>query len=552
MNGAEALLGALEKEGVQTIFGYPGGAIMPVYDALLDSKIDHILTRHEQGAVFAADGFARSTGKVGVCLATSGPGATNLLTGIANAHMDSVPMVVITGQVGRGLLGTDAFQEVDIVGMSLPVVKDSILVESADGVASAIHRAFQIAGSGRPGPVLVDLPKDVQQESLTEDRIAAPELPEATPATCSPDGRDVEECRRLMAQAERPVIYAGGGIGISGAVSEFVSFAESLGAPVVFTLQGLGALPGDHPQSLGMLGMHGWPAANLAVHRSDLLIVVGARLDDRATGKIETFAPDANLVHIDIDPAELGKLRRPSIAVVADLAKALPLFRGRIGADSWLESCRSCDDRRVADQAKGELSPAKLLRRLVREMAEDAVVSCDVGLHQMWVAQHLNFSNPRQHLTSGGLGAMGYGVPAGIGALCADPEFKVLTVTGDGSFMMNIQELATITRYRLPLKILLIDNARLGMVRQWQELFNAERYSEVDLSDNPDFVEVAKAFGIPGRHISKNEEIDDGIHALLSATGPYLLQASIHPEDKVWPIVPAGQSNQDMLTGEPS
>jgi acetolactate synthase-1/2/3 large subunit len=548
-SGARLLVRTLERLGVEVVFGYPGGAIMPVYDALTGSGLKHILVRHEQGAAFAADAYARSTGKVGVCMATSGPGATNLITGIANAMMDSVPMVCITGNVATHLMGTDAFQEIDILGVTLPIVKHSWIVRDAADVPAVIEEAFHVARSGRPGPVLVDLPKDVQVGMAVDD--FGFHYPNEVPPL---DHAAIAEAETLIRTAERPLIYIGGGVKIAGAVGSLRDFAERTGIPSVATLNGLGTMRTDAPGFLGMLGMHGTRAANEAVQDSDLLIVFGARFDDRATGKLNGFAPHARVIHFDIDPAEIGKLRAAHVAVVGDIKAGIETLTGRIAAaplaiDPWIIRSDSNARRhafRYDAPGEGVYAPA-LLNELSKAAGDRFVAACDVGQHQMWVAQHCAFSRPEAHLTSGGLGAMGYGLPAGLGAKLANPEAHVVTVSGDGSFMMNIQELATLRRYGVALKIVLLDNASLGLVRQWQELFFEENYSEVDLSDNPDFVAVARAFGVEAFRIDARDQVSDGIARLLAAPGPCLMHVLIDPKENVWPLVPPGKSNGEMM-----
>ncbi|AQR62931.1 acetolactate synthase 2 catalytic subunit [Brevundimonas sp. LM2] len=548
-SGARLLVSTLERLGVEVVFGYPGGAIMPVYDALTGSGLKHILVRHEQGAAFAADAYARSTGKVGVCMATSGPGATNLITGIANAMMDSVPMVCITGNVATHLMGTDAFQEIDILGVTLPLVKHSWVVRDPADVPAVIEEAFHVARSGRPGPVLVDLPKDVQVGMTSDD------FGFHYPNAVAPlDHAAIAEAETLIRAAERPLIYIGGGVKIAGAVEALRAFAERTGIPTVSTLNALGSIRTDAPGFLGMLGMHGTRAANEAVQESDLLIVFGARFDDRATGKLNEFAPHAKVVHFDIDPAEINKLRAVHVPVVGDLKAGIEALTQRVAArplaiEAWAGRCTDNARRnafRYDAPGEGVYAPA-LLNELSRTAGDGFVAACDVGQHQMWVAQHCEFSRPEAHLTSGGLGAMGYGLPAGLGAKMASPAAHVVTVSGDGSFMMNIQELATLRRYGVALKIVLLDNSSLGLVRQWQELFFAENYSEVDLSDNPDFVAVAQAFGIEAFRIDRRDQVTDGIARLLAAPGPCLMHVLIDPKENVWPLVPPGKSNGEMM-----
>ncbi len=549
MKGANLLVRALEAQGCEIVFGYPGGAIMPVYDALVGARLRHVLVRHEQGAAFAADGYARVTGRVGVCMATSGPGATNLVTGLANAFMDSVPIVAITGQVPTVLMGTDAFQEVDTIGITMPVVKHSFLVRNVNDIPQVIADAFRIACSGRPGPVVIDLPKDVAAAEANVISDACVQFERQNAA--DPDRRSVAAALDRLLRAERPVIYAGGGIGMATAVANFRKFADVTGIPVVSTLKGLGAMPPDAPTFLGMLGMHGTKAANLAIQQSDLLVCVGARFDDRATGKLAGFAPGADVIHMDVDASEIGKLRHADVAIVGDLSTALDALAIPLSLDSWRRTCLQLkQDHAFRYDAPGpEIYAPALLAKLSRALPEQAVVTCDVGQHQMWVAQHWRISHPSSHLTSGGLGAMGYGLPAAIGARLGRPDSDVVVVTGDGSIMMNIQELATVRRCALPIKIVLLDNAMLGLVRQWQELFFAGRYSEVDLSDNPDFVEVAHAFGMPAFRIERADEVDAAIDRLVSTRGSLFVHVRIHPEANVWPLVPPGGSNHEMLEG---
>ena len=549
--GARLLVSSLERMGVEVVFGYPGGAIMPIYDALTGTGLKHILVRHEQGAAFAADAYARASGKVGVCMATSGPGATNLITGIANAMMDSVPMVCITGNVPQGVMGTDAFQEIDILGVTLPIVKHSILVRDAAEIPAAVEQAFHIAASGRPGPVLVDLPKDVQFATAT-----APFGFNIPNEASDVDHDAVAEAERFIRAAERPLIYIGGGVKIGRATEAVRAFAEATGIPTVATLNALGTVPTDAPGFLGMLGMHGTRAANEAVQASDLLIVLGARFDDRATGKLAEFAPHARVVHFDVDASEIGKLRETHVAVPGELKPGVEALTSRLAAaplaiDPWVIRCATAAVNHAARYdapGEGVYAPA-LLKQLSEAAGDRFVAACDVGQHQMWAAQHCRFSKPEAHITSGGLGAMGFGLPAGLGAKLADPSATVVTIAGDGGFMMNIQELATLKRYGVALKIVLLDNSSLGLVRQWQELFFEENYSEVDLSDNPDFVKVAEAFGIEAFRIDRRDQVEAGIARLLAADGPCLAHVVINPKENVWPLVPPGKSNAEMMEG---
>lgn len=555
MNGARWLVQALAAEGVDTLFGYPGGAIMPFYDALHGSDLKHVLVRHEQGAAFAANGYARASGRVGVCVATSGPGASNLVTGIADAMLDSVPMVIITGQVSTALMGTDAFQELDVFGMTMPIVKHSFLARRVDDLPRLLGEAFRIARSGRPGPVLIDLPKDVQVGDATHLPAHTPLPVDVVPA---PIDASLHAALALISQAQRPVVYGGGGIALGDAMAAFRTFVDATQIPTVLTLKGLGALPSGHALNLGMLGMHGSRAANLAVQESDLLIVVGARFDDRATGKLAEFAPNARVVHMDLDACEIGKLRHADVGVRGDIRTTLTALtlpcaahlhgRNGISRRAWRATCQQRAREHAARyDAPGETVYAPALLKRLSEMAPSAVVACDVGQHQMWVAQHWRFADPRQHLTSGALGAMGFGLPAAIGAQLENPQTQVVCVSGDGSFLMNVQELATVARYRLPIKIVLLDNQALGMVRQWQELFFDKRYSEVDLSDNPDFGAIAQAFGIAALHLNHADGVEDALQALLDAPGPALLHVAIDQAANVWPLVPPNHNNAQML-----
>ncbi len=545
VTGARLVVEALEREGVRHVFGYPGGAIMPLYDALPGSKLQHILVRHEQAAALAADAYGRVTGEPGVCIATSGPGATNLVTGIANAFLDSVPMVAITGQVGSPLIGTDAFQEVDIFGITLPIVKHSYVVRRTADIPRIFAEAFAIARSGRPGPVLIDLPKDIATMAAVPDAFERP-----VPEKVATDADAIAQANRMIAAARAPVLYFGGGVAIAAAEAALRDFAGRTAMPSVATLKGLGVIPTDAPTFLGMLGMHGMRAANVAIDNCDLLVCVGARFDDRATGKLDTFAPRAKVIHIDGDRAEIGKLRRAEVAIAGDLNEILGLLTAAPeNAAPWREQCAAQKELWAMSYdapGNGIYAPA-LLKRLSEAAGDKAIFTCDVGQHQMWVAQHCRFVRPQAHLTSAGLGTMGYGVPAGVGALLAEPDATVITVSGDGSIMMNIQELATVRRYRLPLKIVLIDNSQLGMVRQWQELFFDENFSEIDLSDNPDFAEVARAFGIEAFTIDHRSEVEGAIERLLGTTGPILCHVRIDPRANVWPLVPPNSSNVQML-----
>lgn len=549
MNGAKLTLEVMQQHGVEHVFGYPGGAIMPIYDALYQSPIKHYLCRHEQGAAFAAIGYARSQhNKVGVCFATSGPGATNLLTALADAKMDSVPVVAITGQVAQNVMGTDAFQEVDVLGLSIAITKHSMLVTNINELEDTLHKAFDIALSGRPGPVVVDIPKDIQ---LAECQLK----PNLKPVRANEKRRSeslassIEHARQLIQKSKKPVVYVGGGVGLANAVEELRQFLSVTQLPLVSTLKGLGSAGADYEYDLGMIGMHGRPAANLAVQSCDLLINLGARFDDRVTGQLDSFAPDAKVIHVDIDRAELSKLRYADCPVQGSLTQVLPHLHTHNHCDDWRSYCKELSVNhcwRYDHPGKTIYAPA-FLKELSEKAPESTVVCPDVGQHQMWVAQHMKFDCPNNHISSGGFGTMGFGLPAAIGAKIARPDDLVVAVCGDGSFMMNVQELGTVKRFQLPLKIIVIDNQRLGMVRQWQQLFFEHRYSETDLSDNPDFCALAGAFGIAARYINKKNDISEAISQLLEHPGPFLLHVRIDANDNVWPLVPPNSANQNML-----
>ncbi|WP_348766559.1 acetolactate synthase 2 catalytic subunit [uncultured Salinisphaera sp.] len=554
MNAAQMVLQSLAQHGVDTVFGYPGGCIMPLYDALVDDdRVCHVLCRHEQACALAADGYARASGRVGVCIATSGPGATNLITGVANAHRDSVPLVVITGQTPAALMGTDAFQEVDVLGMTLDIVKHSYLVTDANTLASTLDDAFELAASGRPGPVWIDIPKDVQLAEVGAGH-ALPSITKrsAEPAAAPP--AQIDKALTLLRAAEKPLLYSGGGVSRANAEAEFRAFAATAGLPHVNTLNGIGNPGRDCADHLGMLGLHGSQAANRAVHDCDLLLVVGARLDDRATGRLDGFAPGARLVHIDIDTAEFNKLRRSDAVVRGDLNTILAGLTQALDAqplaiDAWRGQCRQWRARHgfTAPLPGDAISGPAFVRALSDRAPVGTTVACDVGQHQMWVAQYFDFEAPRCHLSSGGLGTMGYGLPAAIGAQFAHPQRPVVNVAGDGSFQMNLQELATLGRYRLPVRIVVLDNACLGMVRQQQELFYANRESQIDLDDNPDFVALARAFGIAAESIGHGRDMASAIDRLFAHDGPCLLHVAVTRADNVWPTVRAGSANIDMI-----
>jgi len=558
--GAEMLVEALVYEGVDAIFGYPGGAVLHIYDELWRARdrITHYLVRHEQGAVHMAEGYARATGRVGVVLVTSGPGATNAVTGIANAYLDSTPVVVITGQVPKHLIGTDAFQEVDTVGITRPCVKHNYLVREAADLPAIVREAFHLARSGRPGPVVIDIPKDVSAARANYARLDHVTFPfSAGPASIDAEaGRQAVE---TILNAKRPVLYVGGGIVNSGAVDALRSFAELLRLPVTPTLMGLGGFPSSHPLCLGMLGMHGTYAANMAVAESDLLVALGVRFDDRVTGKLATFAPHARVIHVDIDPANIGKNVTPALAIAGDVKQALDQFRMLVRKERVEESLRQQEpwwnEIRGWQQSQplrftgsqSQIKPQTVIRELHRLTRGDAIVTTDVGQHQMWVAQFYPFNKARQLITSGGLGTMGFGLPAAIGAQLARRDQLVVAVVGDGGFQMTNQELATAVQYGLPVKILIMNNGYLGMVRQWQEMFYDRAYSEVDISVAPDFVKLAEAYGAAGFRAERPEELGDVLKASLDYKGVAVVDVVVTKEENVFPMVPAGASSREMI-----
>jgi acetolactate synthase-1/2/3 large subunit len=562
LKGAEIVLRCLRAEGVDLVFGYPGGAIMPLYDALEGSGVRHILTRHEQGAVFAAEGYARVTGKVGVAIATSGPGATNLVTGIADAKMDSVPLVCITGQVRSALIGTDAFQETDVFGLTLSLTKWSRLVRSIEEIPEVIAQGFHWARSGRPGPVLLDFPVDMLKAS-TEFNRAATFIPHTKPADAHVDSSFCETLIALLEQAKRPVALVGAGAKLSGAVRELRRLLDHLNIPTFATVHGLGAVLPTAPYYLGMVGMHGTRAANMALHETDLLLVFGARLDDRVTGEPARFAPHARIVHFEIDPAQLDRVRQCELPVIGDLAETIPAFAeevGRVDLPDWSDwRALACGPERAELDPRGLSQPTiRFLDELFSRLPEDNVILADVGQHQMWAAQRYRSASPRGFITSGGLGAMGFALPAAIGVQLAKPETTVLCVSGDGGIQMNIQELATVKRLALPIKMVIVDNKYLGMVRQWQQLFYQRNYAETDLSDNPDFVEIAKAYKIHAQRLGEDQIAEypvakatgDVIDRFLQSPEPELLVFDCHPEANVYPMVPAGAALSEMVFEE--
>jgi acetolactate synthase-1/2/3 large subunit len=550
LSGAQITIRLLERQGTRIVTGYPGGAILPIYDALGQSTaIRHVLARHEQGAGFIAQGMARATGQVGVCMASSGPGATNLLTAIADAKLDSIPLVAITGQVPRAMIGTDAFQEVDTYGLSIPITKHNFLVNSAEELLEVIPRAFEIAASGRPGPVLIDIPKDVQTQAI--EVAAWPEPGRAVPPPAADAGL-IAEAAALIDAAERPLLYLGGGVVHSGASASAVALAEKAGLPTVMTLMALGTMPVDHPLSLGMLGMHAARYTNLLLDECDLLIAIGARFDDRATGKVAAFCPQAKIIHIDIDPAELDKIKNAHIGITADVQEALDQLLPAV----FENSRKNWADRSIAlknqfplamPDADNPRSHFGLIRTVAACLDNDATIATDVGQHQMWVAQAYPLRRPRQWLTSGGLGTMGFGVPAAIGAALAEPQRTVVCFTGDGSILMNIQELVTAAEENVNLKIVLMNNAVLGLVHQQQTLFYGERLFASQFKGMPDFVKAAQAFGIAAVDLDAAPNPCAALMEAIARPGPCLIHASIDAEQKVYPMVPPGAANRDMI-----
>ncbi|HOA86570.1 MAG: acetolactate synthase large subunit [Microbacteriaceae bacterium] len=562
LTGAEAVVRSLEMLGITDVFGIPGGAILPVYDPLMDSKVlRHVLVRHEQGAGHAAEGYAAATGKVGVCIATSGPGATNLVTAIADAYMDSVPMLAITGQVYSTLMGTDAFQEADIVGITMPITKHSFLVKRAEDVPGAIAAAYEIATTGRPGPVLVDITKDAQQEELSFVWPPKYDLPGYRPVTKA-HGKQINAAAQLLSEASKPVLYVGGGVIRSHASEELLALAEQTGAPVVTTLMARGAFPDSHPQHLGMPGMHGTVPAVLALQEADLIVSLGARFDDRVTGKAALFAPNAKIVHVDIDPAEIGKIRTADVPIVGDVRDVLVdlgvAYSGVVAAEtpditewwSFLDGLRDEFPLGFAPTGDGLLSPQHVIQRIGELTGPDAVYAAGVGQHQMWAAQFIKYERPNSWLNSGGAGTMGYAVPAAMGAKVGEPDRVVWAIDGDGCFQMTNQELATCTLNNIPIKVAVINNSSLGMVRQWQTLFYNSRYSNTDLETGhgtvhvPDFVKLGEAYGCLSIRVEREDEVDAAIElALATNDRPVVIDFVVSADSMVWPMVPQGVSN---------
>ncbi len=552
LTGAQILLESLIKENVEVMFGYPGGVVLPIFDSLYDSKLKFILTRHEQAAAHAADGYARATGKVGVCLSTSGPGATNLLTGIATAYMDSIPIVAITGQVKTSLIGNDAFQESDITGMTRPVTKHNYLVKDVKDLARVIREAFYIASTGRPGPVVIDLPVDVQQaktEFIWPDEV---KIRSYQPKYDGHPGQ-IKKAAKLIEQSQRPVIYAGGGIISSGAPDVLREFAEKANIPVTTTFMGLGGFPSVHPLSLGMLGMHGTAYANHAIMESDLIIAVGARFDDRVTGRIDAFAPHAKIVHIDIDPTSISKNVRVDIPIVGDAKRVLMELIHQVNAvgdySPWHGRINAWKKEQPLFYKRDEkLRPQFVIEQIYEITKGDAIITTEVGQNQMWACQWYKHNTPRAWISSGGLGTMGYGFPAAIGAQIGCPGKLVFDIAGDGSIQMNIQELATAVQNRLPIKIAILNNGFLGMVRQWQELFYHRRYSSTPLQ-NPDFVKLAESYGAKGLRITRKEDVASALKEAISIDNIVVMDFVVEPEENVYPMVPAGEAINRMLNG---
>lgn len=566
LKGAQVLIECLKEQGVDIIFGYPGGAVLPIYDALYDTKeITHILTAHEQGATHAADGYARATGKVGVVIVTSGPGATNTVTGIATAYMDSVPLVVFTGQVASSLIGRDSFQEVDITGITTPITKHNYIVKDAKEFPHIIRQAFAIARSGRPGPVVVDIPKDIQTtlieyQPASEDLYGG-KLNNGLARKSSEAAEDESYAKELensiqkaivaIEECERPVIYAGGGVNISGANEELLAFAEKIKAPVSCSLMGMGAFPGTHPYYMGMVGMHGTRCSNYAFSKCDLLIAVGARFSDRVISDVKRFAPYAKIIHIDIDPAELGKNVETHVEICGDVKDVLRILNERVKErqeNGWNDQIRQWKEEYPLKYTdNGKVNPQYVIETLYKLTEGDAIITTEVGQNQMWAAQFYKFKAPRTFISSGGLGTMGYGLGASIGAALGRPDKKVINIAGDGSFMMNSTELATVARYNIPIVQLVLNNRVLGMVRQWQDLFFEKRYSHSSFGNEVDFMKLAEAYSIKAMRIRKNDEAEGVLSKALAMNEPVVVECEVHPDEKVYPIVPAGAAIDELI-----
>jgi acetolactate synthase-1/2/3 large subunit len=557
MRAVDAIMECLKAEGVDVVFGLPGGANLPTYDAFVDAGIKHILVRHEAGGGHAAEGYAKATGKVGVALATSGPGATNLITPICDAMMDSVPVVFITGQVRTELLGTDGFQEADTMGITMPIVKHSFMIQDPAEVPRAIHEAFYLARSGRPGPVLVDVPQDLSRAEIDYEPVTDVHLPGYQP-TVEGNQKQIRQAAKALAAARRPVIYAGGGVVNADAAAELTEFASADRFPVTCTLMGLGAFPAQHPQWLGMLGMHGTRAANYAIDEADLVCAIGARFDDRVTGKLSEFAPRAKFIHIDVDPAEISKNVPAHIPIVGDakhvLSKLIVEYRALAPdsarlADWWkrIESWRERYPLSYKDSEDSEIKPQYMIQALYEATGGEAIVSSDVGQHQMWTAQHYHFPQPRRWINSGGLGTMGFGLPAAMGAAVGCPDRLVCCIAGDGSVQMNAQELATCAQEKIPIKVFIMNNGYLGMVRQWQELFWDRRYSQVETGAYPDFVKLAEAYGATGMRFSDKGSLVDDMKRAIETDGPVVVDVKVTREENTYPMIPTGHAAREMV-----
>lgn len=552
LTGAQILMESLKREGVEVMFGYPGGQVLPLFDKIYDSDIKFILTRHEQAAAHAADGYARATGKPGVCIATSGPGATNLTTGIATAYMDSIPMVAITGQVKTSVIGNDAFQEADVTGITRPITKYNYLIKNVNDVAKVVREAFHIASTGRPGPVLIDLPIDIQQQ---ETEFIWPEeidIRGYKPTYFGHPGQ-IKKAAKLIAKAKRPIIYAGGGVVTSGAHHELKELAERMNIPVTWTLMGIGGFPSAHPLSLGMLGMHGTAYANHAIMQADLIIAIGARFDDRVTGRLDVFVTNAKIIHIDIDPSSISKNVGVEIPVVGDakntLGQLLEELDKAVDTSDWLATIESWKKKYpMRYQEKGKLKPQYVIEQIYEATKGEAIIATEVGQNQMWAAQWYQYSHPRTFLSSGGLGTMGYGFPAAMGAKVGCPERIVFDVAGDGSIQMNIQELATCVCNKINVKVAILNNGYLGMVRQWQELFYKRRYSHTCLS-SPDFVKLAESYGALGIKVTKKDEVRPALDKALETDNVVFIDFEVEPEENVYPMVPAGEAINNMIEG---
>jgi acetolactate synthase I/II/III large subunit len=557
MRAVDAVMECLKAEGVDVVFGYPGGANLPTYDAFVDAGIRHVLVRHEAGGGHAAAGYAKATGKVGVALGTSGPGATNLVTPIMDAMMDSVPVVFITGQVRTELLGTDGFQEADIMGITMPAVKHSWMIQHPLEIPRVLHEAFHVARSGRPGPVVVDIPTDLSKADIPYEPVTDVHLPGYQPTT-EGNVKQIRQAAKALASSRRPVIYAGGGVILADASAELTEFATSDRFPVTNTLNGLGGFPGTHDQFLGMLGMHGTRAANYAMDEADLICAIGARFDDRITGKLSEFAPRAKFIHIDIDPAEISKNVPAHIPIVGDakniLAKLVNEYRA-LGADAsrleeWWQRIQGWQERHplhYTDSSDDEIKPQRAIQAIYEATGGDAIVTSDVGQHQMWSAQYYSFAKPRRWINSGGLGTMGFGLPAAMGAAVGMPDETVVCITGDGSVQMNSQELATCVQNRIPVKVLIINNGYLGMVRQWQELFWDNRYSHVDMGQSPDFVKLAEAYGATGLRLTSKASLVDDLKAAIATEGPVVVDIRVTREENVYPMIAPGAAAREMV-----